>query len=110
EVGDVSIDTTYGLYQGFEQEKDNNWERGPIGPDVYYEVLQEIKNRSYRAEYPILQLVEASKPHTWWLFYLYHGSLCEFFLVNFEERAFWHNILGTVLYLRYHKEDVRNPK
>ena len=109
-VDDVSIQTTDGLYRGFDQERDNNWEGGPIGPDVYYEVLQEIKNRLHRAEYPIIQAIEASKPHTWWLFTLYHGLRSEVFLVNFEERAFWNNILEAVFYLRYHKEDLRNPK
>jgi len=109
-TGDVFMDTTDGLYQGFEQEKENDWEGGPIGPDEYYRERQEIANRSHRAKYRIIQAIEASKPHTWWLFHLYHGSVSEYFLVNFEERAFWHNILGTGLYLRYHEEDVRNPK
>jgi len=58
---------------------------------------QTIRNILLRAHYPVLQLVEDSEPHTWWVFGLASMFEDRWFLVNFEQRIFWNCGMGGVI-------------
>ena len=58
---------------------------------------QTVRNILLRANYPVLQLVEDSEPHTWWVFGLVGMFYDRWFLVNFEQRIFWNCSMGGVI-------------
>jgi len=68
-----------------------------ISPRDLYQ-RQAVRNILLRANYPVLQLVEDSEPHTWWVFGLGRGMFDDrWFLVNFEQRIFWNCSMGGVI-------------
>ena len=106
------VSTIDGVYKGFQ----NEIQYGPTparGPDEEYRQLQALNIGKQLAKYPILRLIEDAEPHSWWVLALPLGNPIfseQVFLVNFEERIFWHRRMENVICLWNSGDGMWDPE
>jgi hypothetical protein len=94
--GNYSIFTVEGLYRGFRQQFVYRRTIASFTDEEYGE-LQALTNRAQLAKYPILQLIDDSEPHTWWVFDLDGLFRKRVFLASFKRKIFWHRCMSDVI-------------
>jgi hypothetical protein len=104
--GNFAIFTIDGLYQGSQ-----SLPRRPHLSREDYRDLQSIDRCAQLAKYPILQLIEDTEPHSWWVFALDDPIFSKrAFLVNFEQRIFWHRSMENVICMWKDGEGMWDPE